>query len=281
MNQSLLKRIILVALLMLAAAVPSWAKGLKVGSFAAEEKFYVDTDIPKDNNGNKCALLRVFPPEGVKPDQIKVAGNVVKTVPDVSELKCYISARTKRVDINVAGYDPLTVNFAEVGDGIKIQNAMAYNLKLMSGNKFDKIENGDGLDDMILFPVDGDYTLVFYVGDDLHDMNYLDAKKFCEGLNERRQGGYTGWRLPTINEMLFFFGDYPEYANDFQWVGYEGVIINNRTVEEEERSGHTRYTPCITNVDLKVHRYYVNSRGQFTRGELFEHGFFPCTIIYP
>ena len=276
-------RKILVLLLAMGVAVTSFAKGLKVGSFA-EGKFYVDPNIPKDLNGNKCALIRIFPPEGVTPEQIQVKGNVVDKVPDVSELKCYVNQGTKRLDIDVAGYDPLTVTFADY-DGIKIQSAVAYELKLVSGNKFDKLEDGDGLQDMVLFPVEGDYTIVFYVGDDLHDMNYLEAKKFCESLNEKRHGGYTGWRLPTINEMVFFLGDYPQYSKDLQWVGYEGVIINHRSVEEEERSTHTRYTPCITAedgmVDLIVHRYYVNSLGQFTRGKLEEHGFFPCTIIYP
>ena len=273
----ILPKKLFISFLALGIAITSFGKLLKIGDLKAESQFYVSTSIPEDNNGNKGAVIIITVPAGIDLSKIKVIGNEIGHEADDFEYKCYVSKGTRKLEINVPGYDPLTVNFKE--NNIEIESARTYKLKLVNSNAFQQLEDGDFSDGLVRLPVNGGYTLIFYVGEDLSEMTYLDAKKFCENLNAKRQGGYTGWRLPNMDEMLFFFGDYPQYGDDLQWIGYEGVEINGRTVEEEERRGHTRYTPCMTFNSLNVHKYYVNSKGQLTRGGTEEHGFFPCTAV--
>ncbi len=267
----------LLVILAIGAGVNVYGKTLNVISCKGDQ-FYVGTDIPKDLNGNSCALIRIMPPDGVDITKVQPRGGVFKYENDGSVVKCYVTAGTKRVDINVPGYDPLTIILKDYGIE-DLQSKQVINLKLGSGNRYQQIEDGDGKTPFVKIPWVDHQTLVFYLGSDLSDINYYEAKKICEQMNSDAKGGYTNWRLPTYNEMMFFFRDYPEYADDEHWVDYDGVIISGKSIPEVERAGSMRFMPCVTGTLLKVHQYRVNTRGKLVQGELYNRSFVPVAVI--
>ena len=111
-----------------------------------------------------------------------------------------------------------------------------------------------------------------YINPEKPEMTYHEAVAYCNKLN---LDGETGWRLPTMDEMLRFYGDYPEEKGKLVWVGYKGVIINNKTVEENEANSNMKYCPCIDGSQLVVHPFRINSQNKVVAGELMRHHFFP------
>ncbi|MDE6296250.1 MAG: DUF1566 domain-containing protein [Muribaculaceae bacterium] len=111
-----------------------------------------------------------------------------------------------------------------------------------------------------------------YFNPEKPEMTYHEALAYCNQLNLE---GETGWRLPTMDEMLRFYSDYPDEKGKLVWVGYKGVIINNKTVEENEANSNMKYCPCMDGSQLVVHPFRVNSQNKVVAGELMRHHFFP------
>lgn len=111
-----------------------------------------------------------------------------------------------------------------------------------------------------------------YINPERPEMTYHEAVAYCNKLNLE---GETGWRLPTMDEMLRFYGDYPDEKGKLVWVGYKGVIINDKTVEENEANSNMKYCPCVDGSQLVVHPFRVNSQNRVVAGQLMRHHFFP------
>lgn len=111
-----------------------------------------------------------------------------------------------------------------------------------------------------------------YMNPERPQMTYHEALEYCRNLE---LAGKRGWRLPTMDEMMRFYNDYPHEKGKLIWVGYKGVVINNMTVEENEANSNMKYCPCIDGRELVVHPFRVNSRNEVVAGEVMRHHFFP------
>lgn len=117
-----------------------------------------------------------------------------------------------------------------------------------------------------------DNELLFYVNPSRQEMTYMEAVEFCRTLNA---GGFTGWRLPTMEELLIYLRDYPSEKGQLLWVGHEGVIVNDKQTDYYDTHSNKRYHPCIDGSHLVVHQCVINSRNEVVGGELQKHFFFP------
>lgn len=115
-----------------------------------------------------------------------------------------------------------------------------------------------------------------YIDPNASDMSYLEAKAYCNQLNV---GGETGWELPTMDDLLMYFDDYPSEKGTFIWVGPKGVIINGKQSDYYDQ-GRTRYAPCINGSQLVVYPYEVNSQEQLVSGDTKRHKVIPVKIVH-
>ncbi len=123
--------------------------------------------------------------------------------------------------------------------------------------------------------MDDGKQLLCYVDPNLAEMTYKEAAGFCNRLNA---GGETGWRLPTMDELMLYYYDFPSAKGHWIWVGYKGVLIDDKEPDYYERNTNMRYDPCINGETLQVHPYRVNSRGEYVSGNVIKHSFIPVKI---
>lgn len=117
-----------------------------------------------------------------------------------------------------------------------------------------------------------DNELLFYINPTRQEMTYMEAVEFCQTLNA---GGFTDWRLPSMDELMLYLRDYPSEKGKLLWVGHEGVIVNDKQTDYYETHSNQRFHPCIDGSKLVVHQCVINSRNEVSAGELRKHFFFP------
>lgn len=127
-----------------------------------------------------------------------------------------------------------------------------------------------------VFIDNAEHFLLFYINPEMTEMTYPDAIKVC---NELKAGNGSGWRLPAADELQYYFRDYPSEKGTFYWVGYKGVLLNDKSIEHYEQNTNSRYNPCIDGNSLVVHPYKVNSHGDIVVGELKKHRFIPVKTV--
>ena len=89
------------------------------------------------------------------------------------------------------------ISFPEVGAMI-VKNGFFDNELNKGGSFRNRYElRSVGADAVI---TDNAADLVWYAGPQPKEMNFKKAEKWVKGLNVKRYGGYTNWRLPTVEE---------------------------------------------------------------------------------
>lgn len=125
-----------------------------------------------------------------------------------------------------------------------------------------------------VYNYDGE-TMLFFANPDLKEMTYPEAVNFCNRLNV---GGQSGWRLPTMEELLLYYYDFPDEKGKLIWVGYKGVLVNDKQLDYYEQNTNMRYCPCIDGYNLIVHPYHVNFKNEIVSGKLEKHKVIPIKI---
>lgn len=116
-------------------AIPSFCQDLKVKSFSMQMEPMTFPMQRKDNNGNICALVKVFIPDSKAVFEGSLIGNCdYKT----SEYWCYLSPGSKQLKIKYPGCEPLMVSFEPlIGSGLKSKSIYELRIEVPSPNHID------------------------------------------------------------------------------------------------------------------------------------------------
>jgi len=113
-----------------------------------------------------------------------------------------IDADIKGVDADIKGVD----------DGVKIAKQQDYKEAVLFEAQYGKEIGRDGR--FVAYErgvvIDTDTGLVWASKDNGEDINWKDAKQYCENY---RGGGYTDWRMPTQDELAKLYDPDAENTN--------------------------------------------------------------------
>lgn len=159
------------------------------------------------------------------------------------------------------------------------QSLLTLNPKDIEANEYLKSYYSDASEysskDIEIVKTNDGKQLLCFVDANIGEMTYKEAVEFCKRLNV---GGEIGWQLPTMEELMLYYYDFPKQKGTWLWVGYKGVIINNKEPDYYELNTNMRYAPCINGETLLVHPYQVNSRGEYVSGNMVKHRFIPVKL---
>ncbi len=138
---------------------------------------------------------------------------------DRKELVCrlYSHPEESSEEMTIVRKDPVKIRAGEARKIFNVDDQWRPNIHI----KNDFSDHGDGT------VSDRATGLLWQKGGGDYHMNWEQAKEYIENLNNQRFGGRSGWRLPTVNELLTLLkpkeevGDYcgvPAFDEEKRWL---------------------------------------------------------------
>ena len=170
-------------LIVLLVSLDLFARELKVESFESlgQKDLTAQISPKEDLNGNKCAVIKVSAPEGMK-----FEGNVISSIYDVNEYIIYVSPGTKSITIKLPGYETYYFSIPQSKYPSGLEGGRTYRLKFIDLEDKMDIMRKDNLSsksigaNYVVFNITPQNGISFRIDDQIHTVEDGEAMSFLK-----------------------------------------------------------------------------------------------------